>query len=162
MFNWYLVYTKPKNEDSLAAKFQTSGFEVFNPKLNERRYVRKKLQNVITPLFPSYLFVKFVFPDDLRFVKYTRGVRNVVGSESVPTIVPYEIITEIQKRMEQGVVSASPAKFNPGEEVTIKGGPLKDLEAVFEKELKGMERVSVLLKAIDAHAVVDGYLLAKR
>ena len=62
--------------------------------------------------------------------------------------------------MRDGIITIKP-KFKPGEEVLIKGGPFQGLNAVFEKELKGIERVSILLKTINARLVVDSALLAK-
>lgn len=162
MKEWYLVYTKPKSEDILAWKFQEKGYEVFNPKIRERKYFRKKTQDVVSPFFPCYLFVRFEFPDDYRLIKYTRGVRRVVGYDNSPTVVPEEIVETIARRIEDGVIRIESAKFNNGDEVLIKGGPFEEFEAIFEKELKGMERVSILIKAINARAIVDGHLLKKK
>ncbi len=161
MSEWYLVYTKPKSEDLLAKKFAACGFEVFNPRLKERRHIRKKVQDVISPLFPCYLFVKFDFDESYKLVKYTRGVRNVVGPDGVPMTVPIDIIDSIRKRMENDVVTVVPACFEPGDNVIIKGGPFKDFEAIFEGEIRGVDRVAVLLTAINARAVMSGYILEK-
>lgn len=162
MLNWFLIYTKPRCEDSVSNKFVENGFEVLNPKIEERRYIRRKLQDVISPLFPCYIFVRFENPRDYRLIKYTRGVKSVVGPENVPAAVPPEIIDQIRERMEGGPIHIRPAMFTHGEEVSIKAGPLEGLEAVFEKELKGSERVSILLRAVNARVVVDASILTKK
>lgn len=161
MSEWYLIYTKPKAEDLLTKKFTACGFEVFNPKLKERRHIRKKVQDVISTLFPCYIFVRFDVDESYKLVKYTRGVKNVVGADGVPMTVPVGIIESIRKRMENNVVPVAPACFEPGDNVIIKGGPFKDFEAIFEGDLKGIDRVSVLLTAINARAVMSGYILEK-
>jgi transcriptional antiterminator RfaH len=161
MLNWYLIYTKPRNEDNVSKKFIDVGYEILNPKFKNRKYHRRRLQEVISPLFPCYIFIKFDNIKDYHFIKYTRGVRRIVGTEKTPTIVPEEIITSIQRRMEQGIITIKPSKFKSGEEVVIKGGAFQGFEAIFERELKGIERVSILLKAINARVVVDGALLTK-
>jgi len=161
MLNWFLIYTKPRCEDSVSAKLLESGFEVLNPKIEERRYIRRKLQNVISPLFPCYIFVRFDNPRDYRLIKYTRGVKTVVGPEHIPSVVPQEITDQIKKRMEGGAIHIRHAMFTPGEDVSIKAGPFEGLEAIFEKELKGTERVSILLKTINARVVVDASILDK-
>ena len=158
---WHLVYTKPKNEDLVASKLQSAGFEILNSKLRERRYVRRKLQNVVSSLFPCYIFAKFCNSYDYRLVNYTRGVRSIVGNGRSPAVVPDEIISAIRAREEQGVVTVRPQKFQPGEEVLIKGGPFQDVEAIFQMELKGMERVSILIKSINARMVLDGSVLTR-
>lgn len=161
MFNWYLLYTKPKSEDLLADKLAEKGFEVLNPRLVERKYVRRKLTDVVSPLFPCYIFVRFDILKSFRLIKYTRGVRRVVGTGDFPSVVPDEIVEAIRARTIDGPVTIKPRSFAPGEEVLIKGGQLEGLTAVFEKELSGLERVSVLLKAVNARVVVSRALLAK-
>ena len=162
MVNWYVIYTKPKNEDLLTKRFSDIGLEVLNPKLKERRFIRKKLQEVVSPLFPCYIFVKLDLLKDHQLVKYTRGVKRFIGSENMPVVVPDEIILSIKNRMTEGVIIIKPRKFKIGEEVVVKGGPFEGLDAVFEKELKGAERVSVLLKTINARLAIDSTMIAKR
>jgi len=161
MFNWHLAYTKPKSEDNVSRIFAEAGFEVLNPKLKEQKYLRNKLQNVITPLFPCYIFIEFEYEKDYRTIKYTRGVRRVVGTDYMPSIVPANIIDSIRSSMEAGLITIKPQRFQPGEEVIIKAGPFQGFDAIFERELKGIERVSILLKSINAKAVVDAAILAK-
>ncbi|MFQ5736288.1 MAG: transcription termination/antitermination protein NusG [Thermodesulfobacteriota bacterium] len=161
MFNWFLIYTKPRCEDSVSSKFVENGFEVLNPKIEERRYIRRKIQDVLSPLFPCYLFVRFDIPADYRLIKYTRGVKSVVGPEHIPSVVPEEIIGQIRKRMEGGVIRMEPCSFVHGEDVSIQAGPFEGLEAVFERQLKGSERVSILLKAVNARVVVDASILKR-
>lgn len=161
MRNWHLIYTKPKNEDFVEQKLQLAGFEVLNTKLKQRRYLRRRLQDAVSPLFPCYLFARFDKLNDYRLIKYTRGIKKIVGGEGLPTVVPDEIINSILEREEQGVITVMPPSFEPGEEVLIKDGPFQDFEAVFQKEIKGVERVCILLKAINARLIVDGYTLTK-
>lgn len=161
MLNWFLIYTKPKCEDSVSFKLMEKGFAVLNPKIKERKYLRRKLQYVVSPLFPCYIFMQFDSPKDYRLIKYTRGVKTIVGTEDVPAVVPVEIIKSIQDRMEEGFVNITRRKFSAGEEVLIKAGPFEGFNAVFEKELRGTERVSILLKAVNARVVADGAILEK-
>ncbi len=162
MVNWYLVYTKPKNEDIVSQKFVEAGFQVLNPKLKERKVYRRKLQDIISPLFPCYIFVRFDGSNDYRLVKYTRGVKSIVGTVSEPSIVPDEIIESISARIKDSVVTLKPEELVKGEEVIISSGPLEGLSAIFERELKGTERVSILLMAINAKVSVDRALIQKK
>ncbi|MBI5235100.1 MAG: hypothetical protein HY886_02495 [Deltaproteobacteria bacterium] len=165
MLNWYLLYTKPKHEDAVSILLAGAGFKVLNPKLRERRYVRRKLMDVVAPLFPCYLFVRFDDPldnpSDYRLIRYTRGVKKVVGVEGIPTAAPDAMIREIEERMSGGLITISQHAFNEGDAVHIKGGHLEGLSAVFERPLKGTERVSILLKTLNARVVVDMALLEK-
>lgn len=161
MKNWYLVYTKPKNEDSVSDKLSRCGFEIFNPKIKERRCVRRKVREVVSSLFPCYVFVKFEIPKSYRLIKYTRGIKRVVGTESAPSPVNESIIESVRRRMEDGVLSMTPCTFTPGERVEIKAGQFEGLNAIFEREMQGSERVCVLLQAVNAKIVVDGAFIQK-
>lgn len=161
MQNWYLVYTKPKNEEAVATRFLDSGFDVLNPKIKERKHIRGKFQERVSSLFPCYIFVRFDIFRSYRLVKYTRGIRRVVGTENVPTVVSEEIVESIRARMIDGIINVKPPEFAPGEEVNITGGRLDGFDAVFERSLKDSERVMVLLKTVNARVVIDGALLKK-
>lgn len=161
MVNWYLVYTKPKNEDIVSHKFIDAGFQVLNPKLKERKVYRRKLQDVVSPLFPCYIFVRFDAETDCRLVKYTRGVKSIIGTIGKPIIVPEEIISSILSRMTDGVILLEPQEFKHGDKVIIKAGPLEGVNAVFEREMKGTDRVGILLGSINARTTVDRALIEK-
>ena len=161
MLNWFLIYTKPRCEESVSGKFVENGFEVLNPKIVERRFIRRKLQDVVSSLFPCYIFLRFDCQRDYRLVRYTRGVKSVVGPENIPSAVSEDIIAQIRERMADGAIRIQPSSFIPGEDVSIQAGPFEGLDAVFEKELKGSERVSILLKTLNARVVVDASVLKK-
>lgn len=161
MHCWYLIYTKSKNEDAVSEKLSGCGLEIFNPKFKERKFVRRKIREVISPLFPCYIFANFEFPKDFHLVKYTRGVKKVIGNENSPIPVPPDIIDSIRGRIIEGLVKVKSTTFMPGDEVVIKDGPFQGLVAVFERKLSGVERVSVLLKTINYRVVLDGAFLSR-
>lgn len=158
---WYLVYTKPRNEDALERKFADMGFEVLNPKVRERKYIRRRITEAVSPLFPCYLFVRFDVFRNFRLVKYSRGVRKIVGAENCPIPVSDGIISSIEERTEGGYIALRKDMFTAGDTVRIKAGPFEGFDAVFEKEVKDSERVSILLRTVNARVVVDQALLSK-
>ena len=161
MLNWYLVYTKARHEERLASRFESAGIEVFLPMYREQTVAAGKRVWKISPLFPCYMFIRMELTRHFRLVKYTRGVRRVLGSGNCPIEVPQEIIGSIRDRMQDGYVRQTPEDFSPGEEVIIRRGVFKDFNAVFEKRLNCHERVRVLLKTINTRAVLSSSDLAK-
>lgn len=162
MSEWYLLYTKPKHEDAVAKRLNDAGYEILNPKIKERRFYRRRLQDVISPLFPRYIFVKMEYAKDCRMVKYTRGVSQLVGSGDSPIVVDEGIIEAILSRINNdGIAVLSPPEFTHGEEVEIQKGPFAGLTGVFLKPMKGIERVSVLLRALNARVEIDTAYLSK-
>lgn len=161
MQNWYAIYTKPKSELAVAGKLSDCGFTVLSPLLKERKVYRRKLQEMITPLFPCYIFANLDISRTYRLVKYTRGVKSIVGTAYAPAIVPDAIISSILDRMEDGIITVKTPEFRSGDEVIIRAGAFEGFEALFERELNGTERVSILLKALNARITLDRGLLSR-
>ena len=161
MKRWYVVNTKPKNEDRAANNFANGGIEVLAPKLKLRKYKNGKFIYVVEQMFPNYIFVKFHPIDDYRLIKYTRGVKSIVhfGDKIVP--LPDEAIAYIRAKLEDGVATIEKHKFKKGEKVLVKEGPFKGLSGIFEKELEGKERVMILLDSVkfSVSMEIDGDLI---
>jgi transcriptional antiterminator RfaH len=146
MKNWYVINTKPKKEFQVERLFTEGGIEIYNPKyLHEER---------IKPFFPGYEFISFDFPDQYRLVKYTRGVKRVVGVREIPVPIPNEVIHEIKSREVNGLIEIDKYGEKPevGDEIEVVEGPLKGLRGVFKKELTAKERVLILLNYVTYQA----------
>ena len=157
---WYAVYTKPKKEDSVAFSLQNIGLEVLNPKIKFRKFKRNRLTDVIEPLFPCYLFANFDKDKYAHLITYTRGVKYIVGKKS-PVAVQDEVINVIKDGIEDhNLIVIKPSTFKNGDKVLIKDGPFKDFYGIFEKEIKGHERVMILLETIQCRVELDSYFLA--
>ena len=158
---WYAIYTKPAKEDTVASRLQGIGIEVLNPKFKTKKYKRKKLVEVIEPLFPCYLFARFDKEKFAHLITYTRGVRYIVGKKN-PIVVYDEIIDTIREGMEEGdIVVIKPGRFEQGERVLIREGPFRDFYGIFEREIKGNERVMILLEAIHYKVELDKHFVTK-
>jgi len=149
MKQWYVVSTKPRNEDRAAANLTQGGIEVLAPKLRFRRWREGKFVDMTEPMFPGYIFVKFHPVDDFRLVKYTRGIRTVVNFNG--RIIPLQetLISFIRRRLVDGVATVEKKEFRKGEKIIIQEGPFKGFSGIFERELDGKERIAILLEGVD-------------
>lgn len=157
---WYAVYTKPKCENSVAILLDNAGIETLNPKIEIRKYVRVKYTLVREQLFPGYLFAFFDKERECHMVKYTRGVKYIVGKEN-PVIVPPEIIGSIKERLEGDIIREIPEDIRKGDRVLIKDGPFKDFYGIFERALPGKERSVILLEALYSRLNIEIFSLKK-
>jgi transcription elongation factor/antiterminator RfaH len=146
MESWYALYTKPKQEALVARQMGQRGLETFLPQYSGRR---RGEAPPVQPLFPCYLFVRA----DLRQVglsalHWTPGLRGIVSFGGVPARVPEEAIVLVHKQLArlEAMGSLPRARFQPGEAVRLKEGPLAGLEAVFEGPLQPAERVRILIR----------------
>lgn len=165
MNNWYCLYTKAKQEDIVTFKLlKHADIQIFNPKLRLKKFVRGNLKEVIEELFPCYIFSRFDPYQYYHMIKYTRGVKRIVGNkEGYPFIIDQGLVEGLQQRMRDGYVILDPPDLPQGGPVLIKEGPFKGLEGILLKEMKASDRVLILLNTIhyNAKVQVDKAFLSK-
>ncbi len=157
MEDWFVLNTKPKKEFQVEKLFQECGFKVYNPK-----YIQ---DNKIFPFFSGYEFIYFNHPGEYKKVKYTRGVKRIVGNVQGPIPVQEKIIEEIKKREINGFIELDKYGSEPeaGDEVQIMEGAMKGLKGIFKKELTPKERAIVLLNYVSyqGHIIIEKKKLKK-
>ena len=162
---WYVVHTNPKQEERANSNLMAWGIETLHPKLKTRRHNEfTGVPTYITqPLFPRYIFAKFNACEQLSKILFTRGVNNVICFGDGPACVSEEIIDVIRARIDQDGVVKPDNDLKPGDRVVISAGPLKNLIGIFEREVKGSERIMILLTAIgyQGHLEVDRDLIKR-
>jgi transcription elongation factor/antiterminator RfaH len=157
--HWYAIYTHPKQEDRANSNLIAWGVQTFNPKLRERRYNKAKgrYDTSVKALFPQYIFARFVAQTHLSKVWFTRGVQYVVSFGDTIATVEDEVIAYLESELDaDGFVDLSD-RLKCGDKVQIKDGPLKNLTGIFEKGVKGKDRVIILLNAVSyqGHVQID-------
>jgi len=142
MKNWYVINTKPKKEFQVERLFVEGGFEIYTPKYSQDKQIK--------PFFPGYQFLNFEYPEHYRLVKYTRGVKRIIGNESGPIAVSDEVIKQIKAREVNGLIELEKYGLEPdvGDEIEVMEGAMKGLRGVFQKELTDKERVIILLNYV--------------
>lgn len=162
---WYVVHTHVHQEERANENLRSWGIETLNAKLRTRRYNQftGAPTYLAQPLFPRYLFAKFNAREQLPKIRFTRGVHTVVCFGDNPAPVNDDIIDIIRERIdENGFVKAND-ELKPGDKVVISAGPLRNLVGIFERQVKGSDRITVLLTAIEfqGRLVVDRNLVQR-
>ncbi len=142
MKNWFVLNTRPKKEYQVERLFTEGGIEIYVPK-----YLHEKK---IKSFFPGYGFIYFDFPAQYQLVRYTRGVKRVVGNDVGPISIESEIIEQIKIREVDGYIEFNKFGQSPeiGDEIEVVEGPLKGLRGLFHKEIVDNERVLILLSYV--------------
>ena len=154
---WYLIHSKARQEGVAELNLGRLGVETFCPRIRALKLTRSKTQGEEV-LFPGYLFIKVDMTTEYRKVTYAHGVQRVVKFGATPAVVEEEIISSIRERVHKGfVVLPPPSSLKSGQVVRIKEGPFCGLEAIFEQELNGSQRVALLMKtvAFQGRMVID-------
>ncbi len=145
---WYTLQTKSRKESTVEKRLSDLGLEVFLPWLRLRRRVGSRFRRVLAPLFPGYLFCRLDLLMSGKAARYAPGVRDFVKFGPKIAEVEEDIIKDLVERCPGGVAEFKPRPYRYGETILIREGPLSGLEAVFEREMKGNERVAVLLELL--------------
>jgi transcriptional antiterminator RfaH len=162
---WYVIHTNPRQEIRAESNLQAWGIETYLPKIRESHLNQHNSNHIwlIKPLFLRYLFARFRFNVFGHKIRYTRGVREIVGFGEIPVPIDDEIIKLIQSRQDELGYVKLEDEIRPGDEVVVKNGIFKGIHGVFERNMNSSERVVILLKAIQfqAHIIVDRNALRK-
>jgi transcriptional antiterminator RfaH len=153
---WFVIQTKPKKEEEARSYLTTKGLEIFNPLLESFSGKNGKIYKTLNPLFPGYIFGKFVLDSDYSLVRWGRGVKKVLGlGGSYPTPVSEEVIEIIKRRTDSNGIVRKSYHFEANDRVRIKSGPLRDLLGIFERWVSDSDRVRILLNLIGYQPAVE-------
>jgi transcriptional antiterminator RfaH len=156
---WYTVQSKKHNETRVVRHLAGRAIPTFLPfvEVAHRRRGARELR--LEPLFPGYLFVQMeplaVSPHSWDAVRWSPGVRRIVGTGGEPVPVPDEAIHVIQDRMRELGFVRPGQKFAPGDRVRFRSGPLDGLEAILDHEASRAGRVEVLLTLLGSEVRVE-------
>jgi transcriptional antiterminator RfaH len=142
---WYVVHTRPNAEEIAARHLDRQGFPVFVPRFSKRRRHARKVEMVIRPLFPRYLFVALdLAVDRWNSVRSTVGVSTLICHGDRPIMVPRGVVEDLLQRDVNGVIPLARPRLHVGDRVQLLEGPFANLVGTFESMTDG-ERVAVLL-----------------
>lgn len=152
MISWYAVQAKSHNEARVHHHLMQRVIPTFLPLIETIRPWRSRRIARLEPLFPGYLFVRLehmdVNPSQWDLVRWTPGVKSILGSAGTPMPVPDDVVAAIEARVERFGFVRPGLGFGPSARVFIRRGPLAGLEAVFERQLSRSGRVQVLMRLL--------------
>ena len=145
---WYAIQTKGNKEKEVAKRLTDLKFEIFMPWLRDRRRIGSKYHWVLVPLFPGYLFCRLDLVVSGKTARYSPGVKDFLRFGNDITEISNDIIVALQERCPEGIAAVNPVSLTAGDSVRINEGPFAGLRAIFERKMKGTERVAVLLELL--------------
>ncbi len=150
---WYLVYSKPQQEERARSHLARQGYEVFLPHIHIQQRNNGRTKQRVTALFPRYLFIHLdLANEDWGPIRSTLGVSNLVRFGQSPARVPTPLVERLIASADaDGIVADHrPAPLMPGERVRVEEGLLAGYEGIVQS-CDGGERVRVLLDLVSRH-----------
>lgn len=154
---WYVVLTKPKQEERAEEHLQAQGAEVFLPRIALEKMHKGKRVEKVEVLFPGYLFVNVQGCESIiGSIRSTRGVRQLLRFAIEPLQVNTRLIEDLRSRCYQQIenqlgnddTQARQSLYKAGQKVEVTSGPFKDYQAIF-KQFDGEARAFVLLNILN-------------
>lgn len=131
--SWFLAQLKPNSGQIANRNLRRQGFKTFLP-LEDRMQTRSnRFVTVERPLFPGYIFVAFDLAGGLwSSINATHGVTRLVSFGKEPAPVPPALMVDLLQRCDSSGKLLPPKLWQPGDQVTLTGGPFASFVAEVE------------------------------
>lgn len=145
--HWYVIHTKPRQEQRALLNLEQQGYECYLPLLAIEKLRQGAISLIEEPLFPRYLFIRLDAGKSGQSwapIRSTLGVSRLVTFGSNPAKVDADLINTL--RTQNSFANQAPQRmFNEHDHVQILSGPFAGLEAVYQMQ-DGESRAMVLIQ----------------
>ena len=146
---WYVFYTKSRQEKKVKDLLVKSGFDVFLPMQKVMRQWSDRRKKVEVPLFNSYIFVRD-FDHRIVDILKTPGVAWNIRHNGKPAILREEEFQLINRFISTGYfleTTGEVESFKVGDRAKIIDGPLAGVIGILTGQDKN-QRFNILLEGI--------------
>ena len=140
--NWFVIYTKSRQEKKVALQLEKMGITVYCPMINQIRQWSDRKKKVEVPLISSYVFVQLKERDREAVFEVPGIVRYVYWLEK-PAIVRDEEIAVMKAWLSTQTVEAKVESLRRGDRMKVSSGVFEGKEGFVEEISKN--RVLLLL-----------------
>jgi transcription antitermination factor NusG len=141
---WFVVWTASRAEKKVESRIAALGIEAWLPTVTERRRWSDRWREVVTPLFPGYLFARAAAVNWHQLLR-TPGVLTVVKEGGRPALLADGFVASLRRAVEcSGVMGervTERVEYSPGDEVIVQEGVLAGVRGVVHERRSGRQLV---------------------
>lgn len=127
---WIVVNTHTHKERVAVENLERQAYATYCPMVRTQIRHARKVEEVLRPLFPGYLFVATdPAVERWRPILSTLGVRSVIRNGEVPSRLDRRFIESLRAREIDGAIIRPPAPYAVGQDVRITGGAFDGMVA---------------------------------
>jgi len=155
--NWWVLYTRARQEKSLARDLLTRAISFYLPLVPRRLLIRGRAVPSYVPLLTGYVFVCGSDEDRVRALM-TNRVAQVIDVGDPGRL--RSDLKNIQLMIESGTPLTVESRLESGSQVRIRGGPMMGLEGIVCRRKKS-SRLIVWIKMLQqgVSLEIEDYLL---
>ena len=143
MAYWVVSRLAPKHEALALHCLALAGYEVYLPRLRERRVIRHRKVEITPPLFPGYCFTLIRL--QWYAARWAPGTCGLIMDGDRPAKVADAVIAELRSRERNGLIELTkPRGPRMGSRVKVTVGPFAGQLGIYAG-MKPHQRVEVLL-----------------
>lgn len=154
---WYVLHAAPHSEHRVCKYLSLLGVQTYAPQFpppprTKPGSVRDGRHRWV---FPGYVF--FRTPADFRQwsqVRVAPGVRRLLDEDGGPALLRDDVIDHLRRRLAERELGPR-RTWEPGQPVTVLHGPLRMMDAIFERELDAPSRVRILVQLLGRQLPVE-------
>jgi transcriptional antiterminator RfaH len=149
---WFVVYSKPRQEGCARFHLERRGIEVFAPRMLLPAYLERRTR--LVPLFPNYLFVRIDPAEQFYTALWSPGVSRFITSQrGTPASLDDAIVEFLRERADGDGVIAARADLAVGTQVEVTRGPFDGLMGIITRPPDARGRVRVLMRLLNRRVV---------
>ena len=144
---WYVAQTHPNAENKAVVHLGRQGFSTYLPRYQKRRRHARRVEVVLAPLFPGYLFVEIdTAIQRWRSIFATIGVSRLVCTGDLPTPVPDQVVAMLKEReVPAGFIPLDQRpQFSVGDKIRVLDGVFYERLGLYDG-MSDRDRVAILL-----------------
>lgn len=141
--NWYVLYTKPRNEKTVTSKLKDRRFTVYCPMVKTVRQWSDRKKRILAPLIPSCVFV-YCEENERPHVFEVPGVSHYLFWLGKPAIVKNEEIKIMQEWLDSNVDEVHVQELKTGDNYILKNNGFNGQEGTINEVSKN--RIQIVLK----------------
>ena len=126
MKNWFVIYTRPKQELKTSKQLSSMGITTYCPTVNLIKQYSDRKKRILKPILPSYIMVQLE-DNERSKVFSSSGVVRYLFFLGKPAVVPPSEIELMQNHLHGVYKEIQIATLSLGDAYKIKSGPFSGI-----------------------------------
>lgn len=147
---WFVVWTQARAEKKVASRLRGMGFEHWLPSVTERHRWTDRWKEVVTPLFPGYLFVRGNSGHITHLLR-TPGVLTLVKEGARPALLAPAFVDALRNAVGDPALQVERVdatdSYTVGDEVVVQEGPLAGVRGIVQEQ-RGTRRLLIWVSEV--------------